>query len=167
MFAVPGPARRSKTPGMPGAPGDRWVLVIDDDSAFLSLVHDTLVAAGYDVVTASSGPVALDLLWSVGADQPDVILLDLDLPDLDGRQVAKLYRRIPVPHAPVLICSAAADAALQADRLGAAAVLEKPFDLDDLLAHVAELAPGAAAVHHYDGGDRDRGRGRAGRDRAA
>jgi len=145
------------------------VLVIDDDSAFLGLVHDTLVAAGYDVVTASSGPIALDLLWSVGAEQPAVILLDLDLPELDGRHVAKRYRRIPVPHAPVLICSAAADAALQAQEIGAAAVLQKPFDLDDLLARVAELAAGAAAVHHYEGGHRDRGRGRrsAGRNRAA
>jgi len=156
MFARRGPATK------PPAQGDRWVLVVDDDSAFLSLVHDALVAEGYDVVTASSGPIALDLLWSVGDDQPTLIVLDLDLPELDGRRIARLYRRIPVPHAPLLICSGAADAALEAERTGALGLLPKPFDLDDLLAFVAGVAEEAAAVHHYDGGDRSgrRGRGR-------
>ena len=144
----------------PSAPGDRWVLVVDDDSAFLSLVHDTLVAEGYDVVTASSGPIALDLLWSVGDDQPALVVLDLDLPELDGRHVARLYRRIPVPHAPLLICSGAADAARVAERAGAIGVLAKPFDLDELVAFVAGVAEEAAAVHHYEGGDRSGGRGR-------
>jgi len=80
----------SRPPAFAQPPRDRWVLVIDDDSAILNLTHDALVAEGLDVVTASSGPIALDLLWSVDHEQPDLIILDLDLTELKGLAIAKL-----------------------------------------------------------------------------
>ena len=126
-------------------PRDRWVLVVDDDPTLLRLTHDTLVAEGLDVVTASSGPIALDLLWSVGEDQPDLIILDLDLPELGGAAVAKLYARIPVPHAPILVCSGSAEAPAVAGRIGAVGVLRKPFDLDELITAASKLIEERAA----------------------
>lgn len=126
-------------------PRDRWVLVVDDDTTLLRLTHDTLVAEGLDVVTASAGPIALDLLWSVGEDQPDLIILDLDLPELGGAAMAALYARIPVPHAPILICSGSAEAPAVAGRIGAAGLLRKPFDLDELIATASTLIEARAA----------------------
>ena len=76
-FRSPTPTHSpSRSPAFAQPPRDRWVLVIDDDSAILSLTHDALVAEGLDVVTASSGPIALDLLWSVDHDQPDLIICE-------------------------------------------------------------------------------------------
>ena len=129
----------SRPPAFAQPPRDRWVLVIDDDSAILNLTHDALVAEGLDVVTASSGPIALDLLWSVDHDQPDLIILDLDLPELDGLAIASLYARIPVPHAPILVYSGNPDAAQHAEHINAAGVLPKPFDVEELISTTSDL----------------------------
>jgi DNA-binding response OmpR family regulator len=71
------------------------------------------------------------------------VLLDLWLPGADGGAVAAAYRRLPAPHAPVLLLSAVPGAAAHVGPLGAAGLLAKPFDLDDLLAAVRRHA-GAA-----------------------
>lgn len=121
------------------APGDRWVLALGGDSALLARVHDALVAEGVDVVTASGGTIALDLLWSVGHDQPDLIVLDVDLPELGGATFARLYAKIPVPHAPILVCSAGLDGAARAARIQAAGLLRKPFDVGELVTTVSHI----------------------------
>ena len=85
------------------------VLVVDDDGAVRDFLGDALRAAGYAVEAAPDAGAALDLLWSAWDDQPDVILLDLVLPAVDGRGFGELYRELPVRHAPVVLMSAVAE----------------------------------------------------------
>jgi CheY-like chemotaxis protein len=116
------------------------VLVVDDDGAVRDFLGDALRAAGYAVEAAPDAGAALDLLWSAWDDQPDVILLDLVLPAVDGRGFGELYRELPVRHAPVVLMSAVAEVEQIAAETGAAAGLRKPFGLDELLATVARYA---------------------------
>jgi CheY-like chemotaxis protein len=131
------------------------VLVVDDDAAFLETVRDALREVGYAVDTAASIGGALDLLWREWQDQPDVILLDLQLPLLDGRTFAELYALLPVRHASiVLVTGVDPNAAGEyAALVGAHDVLLKPFDTDALLAavHRAGRAGAAESETHADG----------------
>jgi DNA-binding response OmpR family regulator len=120
------------------------VLVVDDDGAVRDFLGDALRAAGYAVAAAPDAGAALDLLWAAWDDQPDVILLDLVLPAVDGRGFGELYHELPVRHAPVVLMSAVAEVERIAAETGAAAGLRKPFDLDELLATVARCARPAA-----------------------
>ena len=114
------------------------VLVIEDDEAIRALVHEVLTDGGYEVHEARSGN---DGLACVSEVRPDLILLDKLMPDGDGTTFARGYRARKGPHAPIVALSAAADAGDWAARIGAAAYLGKPLDINDLLAVVgAELA---------------------------
>jgi CheY-like chemotaxis protein len=114
------------------------VLVIDDEALIRELVADALHEASFDVQCATNGVAALELLrgWV-----PDVIVLDLMMPRLDGTRFADLLRlnrrwaRIPV-----LLLTAAYAPLEAAERIGARAVLAKPFELDDLIQMVVELS---------------------------
>jgi CheY-like chemotaxis protein len=109
----------------------RPVLVVEDDIDILSSLAELLRDDGYDVVTAANGYQALS---QVKAHDPELILLDLMMPHMDGwRFVRELRAKIPSCHAPLVLMSAAADLAGEAERLGVAAWLHKPFRLDDLL----------------------------------
>lgn len=115
------------------------VLVVDDDPVILSLVADTLAEEGYATATASHGAAALELLAvrrQTAAPAPDLILLDMRMPVMDGWAFAEAYRQIPTRHAPIVVITAAHDAADRAAQIGAHAVLSKPFDLDELVAVV-------------------------------
>jgi CheY-like chemotaxis protein len=125
-----------------GRGGDQArVLVIDDNPDIQDIVVLALADEPYEVVTADHGAAALEVL---GQWRPDVILLDLEMPVIDGSEFARIYRQTPGPHAPIVILSAAVDARAKARELGAAATLPKPFDLDELLEMVARLARGRA-----------------------
>ena len=113
------------------------VLVVDDDEVVRDFVGAALRAEGYAVAAAPDAGAALDLLWAAWEDQPDVILLDLLLPAVDGRGFTGLYRELPVRHAPIVLMSAQDELERIAAETGAAAGLRKPFDLDELLATVA------------------------------
>ena len=82
------------------------VLVVDDDEVVRDFVGAALRAEGYAVAAAPDAGAALDLLWAAWEDQPDVILLDLLLPAVDGRGFTGLYRELPVRHAPIVLMSA-------------------------------------------------------------
>jgi DNA-binding response OmpR family regulator len=133
-----------------------WVYVVEDDDAIRGVIVDVLRDEGYRVDSASSGAAALDYLRTCGARQPDVILLDLLMPALHGRDFATTYRQLPVSHAPVIAMSAARDAEVRAAQIGADGLLLKPFAVGDLLQHVerhvhrtpaaAGPAPAAGAV---------------------
>jgi CheY-like chemotaxis protein len=116
------------------------VLVVDDDPALVELLDAALRAEGYAVETAPDAGAALDRLWAAWEAQPDVILLDLLLPAVDGKTFAELYRALPVRHAPIVLMSALPEAAEVAPEIAASDVLRKPFDLDALLERLRRAA---------------------------
>jgi two-component system chemotaxis response regulator CheY len=106
------------------------VLVVDDDESIGEFVSMALADEGYDVVTALDGAAALEV---VELRRPDVILLDMRMPIMDGWEFARRYRQTAGPHAPIIVVTAARDADDRAAQIEADGVLAKPFDLDDLL----------------------------------
>ena len=109
------------------------VLVIDDDPQLLRALRIALRAAGHDVDTAPDGGTALQRAAAV---HPDVIVLDLGLPDLDGTDVLAGLR--PWYTGPVLVLSARADSQDKVRALDAGAddYVTKPFDMSELLARL-------------------------------
>jgi len=109
------------------------VLVVDDDPQLLRALRITLRAAGHEVVTAPDGTTALR---EAAASHPDVVVLDLGLPDLDGTEVLAGLR--PWFTGPVLVLSARSDSRDKVDALDAGAddFVTKPFDMDELLARL-------------------------------
>ncbi len=116
------------------------VSVINDDTAFLALMHDVLEDAGYEVFLHREGAQAHP---RVKEEQPDLIILDIRMEHPDsGWLVLELLRLDPATSdLPVIVCSADT-IALQAKeemlRRQDCQILEKPFDLDMLLAMVNE-----------------------------
>jgi two-component system, chemotaxis family, chemotaxis protein CheY len=112
---------------------DRTVMVVEDEPAIRELVAEVLGDEGYAVLTAAHGAAALGLL---DQHHPDVILLDMRMPVMDGWTFARAYRQRPAPHAPIVIMSAATDAQQWASEVEAQAVMPKPFDLEALVVTV-------------------------------
>ncbi len=117
------------------------VLVVDDDESIVDFVREALEDEGYEVLTATEGAEALNLAV---ARPPDLILLDMRMPIVDGWEFADAYARAPGPHAPVIVMTAARDAASIATEIHAAGYLAKPFTLDDLLSLAEQYRPQAA-----------------------
>jgi CheY-like chemotaxis protein len=113
------------------------VLVVDDDETIRDLLVMTLSEEGYEVVAAPNGEAALELLRRA---RPDVIVLDMKMPVLDGWQFARAYREAPGPHAPVVVLTAAENAAQRAAEINADGWVAKPFDLDELLRVIQQHA---------------------------
>jgi two-component system KDP operon response regulator KdpE len=109
------------------------VLVVDDEPQIRRALRVGLVSQGYEVLLAASGEEALDLAASAS---PDVVILDLMLPDLDGLEVCKRLREWS--DAPIIILSAHGQerTKVQALDLGADDYLTKPFGIDELLARL-------------------------------
>lgn len=130
-------------------PSPATILVVDDDEAIRTVVSLVLTDEGYDVVTAEHGRAALDRLATV---RPDLILLDMRMPIMDGWELARVYRAAPGPRASIVVLTAAHDAATRAAQIDAAGYLAKPFALDDLLAvvnkHLQQPLPGSPGQPH-------------------
>jgi two-component system, OmpR family, KDP operon response regulator KdpE len=109
------------------------VLVVDDDPAIQRTLAIGLRARGYDVLPARDGRTAVQA-W--GEDEPDVVLLDLGLPDLTGVEVLRRMRRDS--QVPVIVLSArhGSDDKVEALDVGADDYVTKPFGMDELLARV-------------------------------
>jgi len=112
------------------------VLVVEDDSVLLETLEYNLIRQGYTVHTAADGLVALDVARRV---RPDLIVLDIMLPKLDGLEVCRILRREMA--VPILMLTARAD---EVDRvvgleMGADDYLTKPFSMRELLARVKAL----------------------------
>jgi DNA-binding response OmpR family regulator len=116
-------------------PGVSKVLVLDDDNALLRLLRLTLTSEGFEVITASNG---LEGLEKVDQEPPDVILLDLEMPVMDGRTFFRELRK-QGNNTPVLILSAYGAREAQRE-LHADGSLEKPFDADVLMNELKQLA---------------------------
>ncbi len=115
------------------------ILVVDDEPALTELIDFHLKRAGYEVTTAANGWEAID---AVQQCKPDIILLDLMLPDLDGFGVCEILRRDPLTATiPIIIISAWAspDSRNLGLELGAIDYLTKPFSPRDLVERVSML----------------------------
>jgi two-component system KDP operon response regulator KdpE len=116
---------------MPASPPK--VLVVDDEPQIRTLLKATLTRAGYAVVEAANGREALN---AKSIDKPDLVLLDLGLPDRDGLELVTLLRQ--EPRAALIVISARdqTDQKVAALDLGADDYVTKPFDTEELLARV-------------------------------
>jgi len=109
------------------------ILAIDDEELILKLLSINLTAEGYDVITASDGISALALLEE---HTPDLILLDIMMPDFDGIQtLLQLRKRSNVP---VIMLTARGEVTVLRDSLdlGADDYITKPFSIQVLSAHI-------------------------------
>lgn len=109
------------------------ILVVDDDHLIRQMVRDLLQIADFEVFEAVDGAEGLT---QAAAVEPDLILLDLMLPDLDGYTVCRNLKAGPSTSAiPVIFLTASADLGLnrQAYAAGAAACITKPFEVEALL----------------------------------
>ena len=109
------------------------VLVIDDEAAIHRFLKPALDASGYDVLPATTGTEGLRL---VATSAPDIVVLDLGLPDMDGKDVLRSLRAYS--SVPVIVLSARDREAekIAALDLGADDYVEKPFAIGELLARV-------------------------------
>ncbi len=127
-------------PATPTTPGR--VLVADDDRAIRDSLARALTLEGYDVTTAADGAKALDL---VRATDPDVVVLDLSMPSIDGLTMCRVLRAEGDTR-PILMLTARTETSDRVSGLDAGAddYLPKPFDLDELLARLRALVRRAA-----------------------
>jgi len=113
------------------------ILVVDDEQMLLDMVSDALSFAGYDVVAAADGLTALSVVRSL---RPDLVILDVNMPEPDGFQVARSLRSTD-PNLPVLFLTARSD--IEDLRTGFEAggddYLTKPFRLEELRLRVEAL----------------------------
>jgi two-component system KDP operon response regulator KdpE len=109
------------------------ILVIDDEEPFRRFLRPALIASGYDVLTAVTGQQALQLASTAA---PDTILLDLGLPDLDGKVIIAEVRHFSLT--PIIVLSArdSEEEKIAAFDLGADDYVLKPFGIGELLARI-------------------------------
>ena len=120
-------------------PSPAKILAVDDEPELTELMQYNLVRAGYEVTTAANGREALDCIKRC---RPDLILLDLMLPDLDGFGVCEILRRDPLSATiPIIIVSAWAstDSRNLGLELGALDYITKPFSPKELVSRVNQL----------------------------
>jgi CheY-like chemotaxis protein len=115
-----------------------WVVVADDDGQVRKLCDDVLRAEGYHVILVENGLLALQALTT--ADRPCVLLLDLMMPQVDGYAVYAAMEADPVLRNGHHIVIFSAHRRDWQDFPSADAVLDKPFNVDDLVDTVARVA---------------------------
>jgi DNA-binding response OmpR family regulator len=115
------------------------ILAVDDEPELTDLMQYHLVRAGHEVTTAANG---WEAIHAIRANRPDIILLDLMLPDLDGFGVCEILRRDPLTATiPIVIVSAwsSPDSRNLGLELGALDYLTKPFSPQELVERVNRL----------------------------
>jgi CheY-like chemotaxis protein len=128
------------------------VLVVDDDESIRRLISMALFDAGYEVLSAANGAIALE---HAREHAPDVVLLDMNMPIMDGWEFFRRYQEHAAledeqpeharraHRASVIVMTAAASAQARAEQIGADDYLAKPFDLDDLYRTIERHHPGS------------------------
>jgi class 3 adenylate cyclase len=136
------------TPGAGGktsSPG--YVLIVDDEEQNRAILHDPLEAHGYEIAEAENGMAALD---SIAARLPDVILLDVMMPQMDGFEVCRrLKTDSRTAHIPILMVTALSERKerLMGIAVGANDFLNKPVDIQDVTLRVGNAV---YAKHLHD-----------------
>jgi two-component system, OmpR family, response regulator MprA len=119
------------------------VLIVEDDPWIQWMIADDLADRGYEIMTARDGVEALE---RIGVARPDVIVLDLMLPRLDGWKLTRTYQTATNGEViPIVVVSAARSSELLHPSDGVRRVLAKPFDMEELARTVAQLSPTKSA----------------------
>ena len=125
----------NKSPGfMDERTRRKCVLIVDDDERILRFLGLKLKVTGYDVITATNGHEGLELAESAS---PDIMVLDLIMPVIDGFEVLRRLRSGSNP--PIIVLTARADACEEALSLGASDFMAKPFNPDELVKRIQAL----------------------------
>lgn len=111
------------------------ILIVDDDAELREAVQAALIAKGYRAEVAGNGEEALQ---RVAATEPNLILLDMRMPIMDGWTFAQALRDRYGRRIPIVVVTAAEDSRLRADEVGANADLGKPFEMARLHEVVAD-----------------------------
>jgi DNA-binding response OmpR family regulator len=111
------------------------ILVVDDNEDLLGTIAAALEMRGYRVVTADNGKSALAELER---GMPALILLDMNMPVLDGAGFVREFRNRFGRRVPIAVMTAAEDSKVRAEEVGADAYLGKPFDVSDLITMVED-----------------------------
>jgi two-component system alkaline phosphatase synthesis response regulator PhoP len=122
------------------------ILVVDDDKEVVRLMRAYLEQAGYEVLVAYEGETALHILRR---DRPDLVLLDLMLPDRDGWEVTRLMRADPnLAQTPIIMLTARVDVTdrIVGLEMGADDYITKPYDPREVVARVRARLRSSAAV---------------------
>lgn len=122
------------------------ILLVEDDTALVEALKKALVTEGFAVNSLSKGKQAV---ISVKTELPDMVILDLGLPDMDGLDVMRAMRKTSV-ELPILILTARSslDDKVAGLDLGADDYLVKPFDVDELLARIRVIERRASSFKH-------------------
>jgi len=120
------------------------VLVVDDEPPIRKLLRLGLSSQGYETLEAPNGKAALDIL----ASNPDIVILDLGLPDIQGHELLRMIRGRN-ENVPIVVLSSRGDEAgkVQALDLGADDYVTKPFGMDELLARMRAALRHQLQVH--------------------
>jgi two-component system KDP operon response regulator KdpE len=120
------------------------VLVVDDEPPIRKLLRLGLSTQGYDILDAPSGKIALELM----AERPDLVILDLGLPDVEGLELLRKIRQANEAVPIVVLSSRGEEAAkVQALDLGADDYVTKPFGMEELLARIRAALRHQLQVH--------------------
>jgi two-component system KDP operon response regulator KdpE len=120
------------------------ILVIDDEPPIRKLLRMGLGTQGYQTIDAPNAKAALDLM----AEKPDLVILDLGLPDMQGLELLRMIR-VRNEHVPIVVLSSRGDEAgkVQALDLGADDYVTKPFGMDELLARMRAALRHQLQIH--------------------
>ena len=114
------------------------ILIIEDNRELRENTAEILELANYETITAENGKTGIDLALR---DQPDLIISDITMPELDGYDVLKVLRKyIRLKKTPFIFLTARSEKAdkKKGEELGADAYLIKPYDIDELLQIISE-----------------------------
>lgn len=117
------------------------ILLVDDEADIVTVIRLRLESSGYEVIVATDGKEALNAARTL---KPDLIILDLMLPTMDGFSVARMlkydarYKSIPII---MLTAKAGLDVRKTGEQVGIDAYLNKPFEAVKLIAKIKELLP--------------------------
>ncbi len=124
---------------MAAAPSKKRILIVEDDVDILFTVEHALIAAGFECSAACTGPEALVLVTHF---KPDLVLLDLNIPVLDGLDVClRLKNDQQTAHIKIVMVTARAkpNDHMMGREVGADGYITKPFEMDDVIAKVTAL----------------------------
>ena len=117
---------------------NRKILLVDDEEGFLSVIREALEIRGFDIVTAKS---AIEAGLELSSKKPDLILMDIKMPGIDGLQACAAIKKNPDTNSiPIMVVSAISDEAQikRAHKIGIADYFVKPVDIERLVNRIKE-----------------------------